>query len=111
MIRVADIQSAVAQHYGVSLDVMRGSRGTWKQARQRQVAIALASRLTDHSYARIGHFFGGRDHSTVIHACKVVANDPKVQDTLRKITLDLCQVPLSHIGEIPSLVTQSRRGS
>jgi chromosomal replication initiator protein len=55
--------------------------------------MCLATRLTDHSIGRIGHYFGGRDHSTVIHACRVVEKrcrrDRRLRNRLRRITLEL----------------------
>jgi chromosomal replication initiator protein len=89
VIRVADIQRVVAEHYGLPVRVMKepGRRGNAPNgrayARQRQVAITLAVRMTDHSLSRIGDFFGGRDHSTVIHAIRVVEQRAERDPTLR----------------------------
>lgn len=97
MIFVHDIQRQVADYYHVPLGVMsspgmRGGRQR-RHAWPRQVAIALAFRLTEHSLKRIGFFFGGRDHSTIIHACKAVEarrkKNPKLHNSLRRLTLAL----------------------
>jgi chromosomal replication initiation ATPase DnaA len=57
------------------------------------VAIALSHLLTDHSRNRIGHFFGGRDPTTVRHACEAVHRrcraDPNLHEAMRRLTLDL----------------------
>jgi chromosomal replication initiation ATPase DnaA len=72
MTLVADIQRAVAAHYGLPEEFMRTPSGPGKNAHAishpRQVAMYLATKLTNHSMARIGFFFGGRDHTTIIHA-------------------------------------------
>ena len=96
---VADIQRAVARRYRVPFASMSepGTRGgrQRRKAWPRQVAMVLATRLTDHSYCRIGQFFGGRDHSTVMYACRAVekrsASNPKLRDSLRRVTLELIQ--------------------
>jgi chromosomal replication initiator protein len=88
MIRVADIQRVVAEHYGLSPKIMRepdGAHGSRVPAlaRPRQVAMLLATRHTRHTLSRIGDFFGGRDHSTVIHAIRVVEQRAERDPTLR----------------------------
>jgi hypothetical protein len=77
--RIADIQRAVAAEFGVPLHTMREPaptepclRNNFDVAHARQVAIALSFVLTDHSRKRIGDYFGGRDHTTVLHACRQV---------------------------------------
>ncbi len=49
------------------------SRRTRSVARPRQIAMALAKELTNHSLPEIGEAFGGRDHTTVLHACRTIA--------------------------------------
>lgn len=95
--RVAEIQAAVARQYGVPLAMMRAPSGRGvmirEYARPRQIAMCLATRLTDHSLTRIGHFFGGRDHSTVLFACDQVekrcSQDARLHASMREITLEL----------------------
>lgn len=95
MIRVADIQRAVCEHYGVPLASMTkpmGRRGrSQDDAHPRQVAMLLAYRITGHTLTRIGQMFGGRDHSTVIHACRTVEQETcaRTRRDLRSITLRL----------------------
>lgn len=78
---IARIQKAVASTYGVDAGVMRSlSRGTKMVVRTRQRAMWLARKLTGKSLPVIAKEFGGRDHTTVIHACrqmeKRIAADP-----------------------------------
>ena len=69
---VADIKPAVCEHYHVpALDMVSQRQGT---ARARQIAMYLARELTPLSLPAIGRHFGNRDHSTVSHACKLVAH-------------------------------------
>ena len=70
---IADVQTIVAGHFNISVEQMtspsRASRVSWP----RQVAIHLARDLTGESLPRIGQAFGGRNHATVMHACKRVS--------------------------------------
>ncbi len=66
------IQQLVAEAFNVSLSDILGKRRTQNVALARQVAMLLVRRLTGYSYPEIGAFFGGRDHSTVIHANKII---------------------------------------
>jgi chromosomal replication initiator protein len=88
---IASIQRKVAAHYGTPLEAMREPFGPQAGdrilSRPRQVAMCLAARLTDHSYARIGHFFGGRDHSTVIHGARRA--EARDSQALRRLTFEL----------------------
>jgi hypothetical protein len=69
---VARIQRIVANYYSIPVIEMVSKRRARAVARPRQVAMWLAKSLTTHSLPTIGHFFGGRDHTTVIHAIRVV---------------------------------------
>jgi chromosomal replication initiator protein len=93
---VADIKRAVAKRYRVPLATMSAPSGSFHRRRYawpRQVAILLSTRLTEHSYVRIGQFFGGRDHSTIIYACQAVEErrrkNPRLHNSLRRLTLEL----------------------
>ena len=68
-IRVEDILRIVAKHYGVSRADLLSSRRTANVVRPRQIAMYLAKTLTLRSLPEIGRRFGGRDHTTVLHAC------------------------------------------
>ena len=71
-ITVAKIQGLVADYYNIKQSDMLSMRRTRAVARPRQVAMALAKELTNHSLPEIGERFGGRDHTTVLYACKKV---------------------------------------
>ncbi len=73
LVTVENIQKTVAEFYKVKVSDLLSKRRTRSVARPRQVAMALAKELTSHSLPEIGEAFGGRDHTTVLHACKKVA--------------------------------------
>jgi len=70
LITVENIQKTVADYYKVRMADLLSKRRSRSVARPRQVAMALAKELTTHSLPEIGDAFGGRDHTTVLHACK-----------------------------------------
>ena len=69
-ISIANIQKVVADYYGLQIKDLLSKRRTRSLARPRQVAMALAKELTEHSLPEIGDAFAGRDHTTVMHACR-----------------------------------------
>lgn len=69
---VAHIQATVAAYYRIPVRHMTSDRKDWEYSHPRQVAMYLAAELTPKSFPDIGRRFGGRDHTTVIHACKAV---------------------------------------
>jgi chromosomal replication initiator protein len=71
-IRVEDILRIVAKHYGVSRADLLSSRRTANVVRPRQIAMYLAKTLTLRSLPEIGRRFGGRDHTTVLHAVRKI---------------------------------------
>ncbi len=71
-ITIEQIQRAVCAHYRLDKGEMASKRRSRSVARPRQVAMYLAKELTPRSYPEIGRRFGGRDHSTVIHACRTI---------------------------------------
>ncbi len=71
-INIDGIQKTVADYYRVKLVDLLGKKRTRAIARPRQIAMALAKELTTHSLPAIGNAFGGRDHTTVLHACKTI---------------------------------------
>jgi chromosomal replication initiator protein len=71
-ISIANIQKTVADYYGLQIKDLLSKRRTRSLARPRQVAMALAKELTEHSLPEIGDAFAGRDHTTVLHACRQV---------------------------------------
>ena len=73
-VKIEDIQRAVARHYNVSRADMLSSRRTANVVRPRQIAMYLAKTLTLRSLPEIGRRFGGRDHTTVLHAVRKIEN-------------------------------------
>ena len=72
-ISVENIQKTVADYYKIRVTDMHSKKRTRAVARPRQVAMALAKELTQLSLPEIGSNFGGRDHTTVLHACRTIA--------------------------------------
>ena len=70
LVTIENIQKTVADYYKVRVAELLSKRRSRSVARPRQVAMALAKELTSHSLPEIGDAFGGRDHTTVLHACK-----------------------------------------
>jgi chromosomal replication initiator protein len=71
-VRIEDIQRIVARHYNVSRSDLLSSRRTANVVRPRQIAMYLAKTLTLRSLPEIGRRFGGRDHTTVLHAVRKI---------------------------------------
>ncbi len=72
-ITIHNIQKTVAEYYKIRLSDLHSKDRSRKVARPRQIAMALAKELTSHSLPEIGQAFGGRDHTTVLHACRKIA--------------------------------------
>lgn len=73
LVTIDNIQKTVAQYYKIRVADLVSKRRTRAVARPRQVAMALAKELTTNSLPEIGDAFGGRDHTTVLHACRKVS--------------------------------------
>ena len=71
-VSVDNIQKTVAEYYNVKLSDLLSKRRSRSVARPRQMSMFLAKELTNHSLPEIGESFGGRDHTTVLHACKKI---------------------------------------
>lgn len=74
-ITVQRIQEVVANHFGIKVSELKGKRRSRAVAYPRQIAMYLCRELTDLSLPRIGEEFGGRDHTTVLHACEKIRRD------------------------------------
>jgi chromosomal replication initiator protein len=72
LVSVDNIQKTVAEYYKIRVADLLSPRRTRSITRPRQIAMALAKELTNHSLPEIGASFGGRDHTTVLHACRKV---------------------------------------
>lgn len=82
LVTIDNIQRSVAEYYKIKMADMLSKRRNRSVARPRQVAMSLSKELTNHSLPEIGDAFGGRDHTTVLHACKQVSK-------LRHSSLDI----------------------
>ncbi|MGE5509427.1 MAG: chromosomal replication initiator protein DnaA [Chitinophagales bacterium] len=90
-ITVDRIQEVVAEHFGLRLEDMKARRRTRTVAYPRQVAMYLARELTDLSLPRIGEAFGGRDHTTVIHAIEKIEEASRDDATLSRSLTTIIQ--------------------
>jgi chromosomal replication initiator protein len=73
LVTIENIQRTVAEYYKIKVADLLSKRRNRSVARPRQIAMALAKELTNHSLPEIGDAFGGRDHTTVLHACRNIA--------------------------------------
>jgi len=71
-VSIDNIQRVVAEYYKIKVSDLLSKRRSRSVARPRQVAMSLAKELTNHSLPEIGDAFGGRDHTTVLHACRKI---------------------------------------
>jgi chromosomal replication initiator protein len=85
-ISIENIQRTVADYYKIRVSDMHSKKRSRAVARPRQVAMALAKELTQLSLPEIGSNFGGRDHTTVLHACRQIA---KLRDSVPEISHDV----------------------
>lgn len=89
-ITINHIQKVVSQHFGVRVDELKAKRRTKDIVIPRQVAMYLSRELTDLSLPKIGDAFGGRDHTTVLHACEKVFSamkaDPALHNTVSRLS-------------------------
>ncbi|RST32154.1 chromosomal replication initiator protein DnaA [Sphingomonas ginkgonis] len=92
-ITIEEIQTKVAEHYNIRKAEMTSARRAREVARPRQVAMYLSKQLTPKSLPDIGRRFGGRDHTTVIHAVRQIeklrASDPDIDAAVRMLTRQL----------------------
>jgi chromosomal replication initiator protein len=84
MVTLENIQKTVSQYYKIKLEDLLSSGRSRSIARPRQMAMSLSKELTNHSLPEIGKAFGGRDHTTVIHACRKIIElreeDTKIEE-------------------------------
>jgi chromosomal replication initiator protein len=91
-ITIESIQKTVADYYKIKVAEMYSQKRSRNVARPRQIAMALARDLTNSSFPEIGETFGGRDHTTVMHACKKIDSLKLTEPTLAKEYSLLLQV-------------------
>lgn len=79
-----NIQRTVTEYYKIKMAELMSKRRSRSVARPRQVAMALAKELTNHSLPEIGDSFGGRDHTTVLHACRKIKEMREIDADIRE---------------------------
>jgi len=84
LVTIENIQKTVADYYKVRMADLLSKRRSRSVARPRQVAMALAKELTSHSLPEIGDAFGGRDHTTVLHACKRIKDLRETEQRMKE---------------------------
>ena len=88
-----NIKDVVAEYYGIAQKDLIGKKRTRTIARPRQMAMALIRELTQDSFPEIGQAFGGRDHTTVMHACEKISQlcqtDPNIQKDYQSLMATL----------------------
>jgi chromosomal replication initiator protein len=82
-VTIEEIQRIVSEYYGIAEDLIRAKTRKQEVVNARQVAMHIAKGLTQQSLKTIGLHFGGRDHSTVIHACQTIEEQMKQDDKFR----------------------------
>ena len=92
LVTIENIQKTVAEYFKVKLMDLLSKRRNRSFARPRQIAMTLAKELTSNSLAEIGEAFGGRDHSTVLHACQRVKELLKENPDLAKDYRNLLRI-------------------
>lgn len=92
-VNAENIKDVVAEYYGVTQKDLMGKKRTRTIARPRQMAMALIRELTQDSFPEIGQAFGGRDHTTVMHACEKILqlrqSDPAIQKDYQSLIATL----------------------
>ena len=97
MIMVRDIQRAFAKQFKLPIEAMNEPDGVgarvFERSHPRQMAMTVSMILTTHSLVRVGQFFGGRDHSTVLNAVRKTerrcAEDPEAREAMRSVARKL----------------------
>jgi chromosomal replication initiator protein len=92
LVSIDNIQKTVAEYYKIKGSDLLSKRRTRSLARPRQVAMSLAKQLTSHSLPEIGEAFGGRDHTTVLHACKKIAELNESNNDIREDLKNLLRI-------------------
>lgn len=91
IITIQDIQQRVGEYYNLKMEDFKARKRTKAIAFPRQVAMYLSRELTDYSLPKIGEAFGGRDHTTVIHAHEKITHSLKVDPELSKVVHSLTE--------------------
>ena len=89
LVSIENIQKTVADYFKIRVADLLSKRRSRSIARPRQVAMALAKELTNHSLPEIGDAFGGRDHTTVLHGCRRIEALRESDDRIDRDYLNL----------------------
>ena len=92
LVSIDNIQKTVADYYKIKMADLLSKKRNRFLARARQMAMALAKELTSHSLPEIGEAFGGRDHTTVLHACRKIKELMELENNLREDYMHLLRV-------------------
>ena len=88
-VSIDNIQKTVSDYYNIKLSDLLSSKRNRSLARPRQLSMSLAKELTNHSLPEIGESFGGRDHTTVLHACRRILElreeDSGIEEDYKKL--------------------------
>ena len=89
LVTIDNIQKIIAEYYKIRVSDLASKKRSRSIARPRQVAMALSKELTNHSLPEIGDAFGGRDHTTVLHACRKIkelqASDARIREDVANL--------------------------
>lgn len=89
LITITSVQQMVAEHFNLKVEDFKAKKRTRNLSHPRQIAMYLARELTDNSLPKIGEEFGGRDHTTVIHAYEKIKEgiekDPSLANTIKEL--------------------------
>ncbi len=86
------IQRAVSDYFHINIDDLKGKKRSKTIVFPRQIAVYLCRNLTTESFPKIGSYFGGRDHSTIMHSCEKISDDIKSNDQIKNIIKDLKKI-------------------
>lgn len=93
IVSIDAIKNAVAKHYGITVKEIDSGKRSRNLAFPRQIAMYLSKEMTDNSFPQIGKAFGGRDHTTVLHACKKISSsleeDAALQETVDYLMMNI----------------------
>jgi chromosomal replication initiator protein DnaA len=92
LITIENIQKTTAEYFKIRVGDLVSKRRNRSVARPRQVAMALSKELTNHSLPEIGDAFGGRDHTTVLHACRKINELRKSEMRIGEDYNNLCKI-------------------
>jgi chromosomal replication initiator protein len=92
LVTMENIQKTVAEYYKIRVSDLLSKRRNRSIARPRQLAMTLCKELTNHSFPEIGDAFGGKDHTTVLHACRKIADLRKSQQKLEEDYVNLLRI-------------------